>query len=505
MPRNDAQTRTGIYSRESKDKAKSIEDQTAEGEEAAAAQGWTIFRRYTDGVSASRFGDKPREGWQTLLADLDAGLLDVVIVWEPSRADRDLETWVTFVSRCRARGVLVHLTGDGDTLDPRNPSHWHRLITGGVDAAMESEKISKRVRRGTARAAAAGKPHGPAPFGYERVIVGEEKTPYGPKPVKEQRKSADAPIVVEIFERIARSDPLNAIVQDLNARGVRPPMGGRWSRYSVRQMATNVAYLGKRRHQTTREGEAPTVTQHDGTWPGMVDAELFYRAQAVLGRPDRHKTKPGRHKWLLSYISTAQCGAQIHVTPDNRGRGDRYVCHGDGCVSLAVPPADEVVSRYLCARFLLPDVRIMLAPDDSAARAARAKAAELRATLEQHYDEAAAKRLSAGGLAAMEARLLPLIAAADKRAQAAVAPGAVAELLAAADVGLARVQQTWASLPMAARREVIAALAVPVIATAPRRLSRWATREERLTAAMAQLDRSHWVGETRTWGEIRGA
>lgn len=497
--------RAGIYARESKDKAKSIEDQATEGEEAAAEHSWRIVARYTDGVSASRFGGKTRKGWQQLLADLDAGELDIVIAWEPSRADRDLETWVTFVSRCRARGVLIHLTGDGDTLDPRNPSHWHRLITGGVDAAMESEKISKRVRRGTGRAAAAGKPHGPAPYGYVRVIVGEERTPHGPKPVKDQRKSADAPIVVEIFERIARSDPLSAIVRDLDARGVQPPSGAAWSRYSVRTMATNVAYMGQRRHRTAREGEAPTDTRYDGTWPGLVDADLFYRAQAVLGRPDRHKTKPGRAKWLLSYIAHAACGAQIHVSPDHRGRGDRYVCHGDGCVSAAVATLDEITSRLLCGRFLTPDIRKVFSTDDAAARAARSEAAELRANLQGHYDEAAAGRLTAGGLSAMEARLLPLIADADKRAaRSGVAPGAASELLAAAESGLlSTVRVTWDGLPMAARREVVAGLAVPVIDKAPRRLSRWADQDERLAMALAQLDGSRWVGDERTWGEIR--
>lgn len=503
MPATATNLRAGLYSRESKDKAKSIDDQAVEGREAAGDRGWPIVAEYTDGVSASRFGGKIRKGWQKLLGDLDARILDVVITWEPSRADRDLETWVTFVSRCRARGVLVHLTGDDDTLDPRNPSHWHRLITGGVDAAMESEKISRRVRRGTARAAAAGKPHGPAPFGYARVIVGERQTPHGPKPVKEQRKSADAPVVAEIFTRIARSDPISAIVRDLNARGVRPPRGERWSRYSVREMATNVAYLGERRHRTAREGESPTDNQYEGTWPPLVDDVLFHRAQAVLGRPDRRTTKPGRARWMMSYIATARCGGQIRVVPDQRGRGDRYACHGDGCVSVAVATVDEVVSRFLCQRFLQPDIRSLFAPDDAGARAAQAEATELRANLAGHYDQAATGRLSAGGLAAMEARLLPLIADAQRRAQSAVAPGAVAELLGAAESGmLSQVREAWDSLPTAARREVLAVLAAPVIDRAPRRLSRWATQDERLAAAVTQLGGSRWTGDQRTWAEI---
>lgn len=54
--------------------------------------GWPIVAEYSDGVSASRFGRKARKEWHQLLEDLDEGLLDVIITWEPSRADRDLET-----------------------------------------------------------------------------------------------------------------------------------------------------------------------------------------------------------------------------------------------------------------------------------------------------------------------------------------------------------------------------------------------------------------------------
>jgi DNA invertase Pin-like site-specific DNA recombinase len=499
MPSTTATLRAGLYSRESKDKLKSIDDQAAEGREAAACRGWVLAAEYSDGTSASRFGRKVRQHWLSLLADLDAGLLDVVITWEPSRADRDLETWVAFVSRCRAKGALVHLVTDDDTLDPRNPSHWHRLITGGVDAAMESEKVSRRTRRGTARAAAAGKPHGPAPFGYERVIVGEEQTPHGPKPVKEQRKSPAAPVVVEIFERVARNDPLAAIVRDLNERGLPGPKGGPWNRDTLRDIARNVAYLGQRRHRSERDGQAPTDNQYQGTWPSLVDAAQFHRAQAVLDRPDRKKTKPGAARWLMSYIVHAPCGKHVHASPERTGRAARYVCAGDGCVSVAVRDADEIMARIVCGRFGKPDLLDLFAPDDTASRAAKVEAAELRTTLDRHYDEAAAGRLSAGGLTAMERRLLPLIEDADRRSRPTSAPGPVAELIDAAKVSATRIRQVWDSLPLAARREVIVLLADVVIGPKPRRLSRWATEEERLLGAATQLQ-IHWKDTI----EIRG-
>jgi DNA invertase Pin-like site-specific DNA recombinase len=79
----------GLYGRNSKGLDKSIDDQLVEGREAAEDNCWPIVAEYSDGVSASRFGRMTRKQWHQLLDDLDWGLLDVIITWEPSRADRD--------------------------------------------------------------------------------------------------------------------------------------------------------------------------------------------------------------------------------------------------------------------------------------------------------------------------------------------------------------------------------------------------------------------------------
>ena len=62
-----------------------------------------------------------------------------------------------------------------------------------------------------------------------------------------------------------------------------------------------------------------------------------------------------------------------------------------------------VVGRFLSR----PDALSLLSPDRSGdVDSARAEVAELRTRLDGHYDQAVAGKLSAGGLAKMEARLL---------------------------------------------------------------------------------------------------
>ena len=412
----------------------------------------------------------------------------MVIAWEPSRADRDLETWVAFVAKCRTRGVLVHVTGEEDTLDPRNPSHWRRLIDGGVDAAMESEKISKRVRRGVAAAADKGGFHGDTPYGYQRRIVGERSTAHGPKPIKVQEPHPEtAPIAIEIITRLAKEDPIVAIVADLNSRGIPAPTGGIWNRRTTRNMALQVAYLGMRSHK----GEL-----HDGCWPAISSDPTwpvtFNAARAVVTRPGRKTSKPGRLKWLLSYLITAPCGGPLRYQGSDGGRVARYRCLIDGCTSVPVTDADEIMTRMVIARFCQPDARDLITRDDDGpALAAQAEASALRMKLKEAEDSfmrVDGTGISASIMAATERRLNPLIEDADRRSKSASVPMAARDMVDAAKGGPGAVRVTWESLPIAARREILKMLFVEIrIALSPGRIARSATDNERLDAAGARI------------------
>lgn len=481
-----AQLRAGIYDRESKGSDSSINSQNVLNRAAVEDNGWLLADEYTDGSSASRFGTKVRKNWKRFMADLDAGLLDVVVTTEPSRADRDLETWVPFVGKCRHRGILIHLSGDDETLDPRKPSHWKRLIDGGVNAAFEVERLSQRVRRGVAQAAVDGGFHGDAPYGYLRIIVGEKTVRSGSKmvkkPIREQRPHPEhAPIVKEIIKRIARKDPITTIVADLNERGVPSPEGRRWHRKTVRRIALNVAYIGQRGH---------LGTIHEGTWDGLVPVDTFLEAGRVLADPTRRKTKPGRLKWLLSYLGTAMCGAPLHYAPPRQGRVARYHCVEDGCVTIAVEHADEYVTRAVVKRLSRPDARSLLVrSDDEAAREASVEAAMLRQKLDEARESfASLDGISAESLAAIERRLIPQIEAADKRAVPTTAPAALLELLSAAEAGEQYVRPKWDSLSVPARREVIKiALGEVGVGKLTRRLTRVSTPEERYAATAERI------------------
>jgi len=478
--------RAGIYGRESKGETKSIEDQLELGEEAVVEKQWTLAGRYRDYSSASLFRQKEREHWARLLADLTAGLLDVVVLWKVARGSRDEIDWFPLLRTCAERGVLIHVLADDRTYDPSDDRDWKSLADEGIAASYYSRQLSKDVRRGVTKAAAKGRPHGRCPFGYERSYD-EKRRPL-------QAPGEHAWIVKEIFERLDQLTPINALMADFRARNLPSPSGLPWARNTIRVIATNVSYIGIRR---TSEGD------HAAGWPAIVDEGVFWRVQRLLGAPERKTTKPGKARHLLSWIGEAPCGGRLGRIPGKPSKANpnpyRYACNLDGCVSILQNEADAAVTRAVLARLARADVRALLDTDDAAARQAAVEIARYEAQLEEaraSFDSP--DGISAEALARKERVLLPLIEEARKRSRPEGAAGALRDLLAAPDRAA-----HWASLEIAAQRGVIAALATIRLGPPTRSFGHSASPETRLAEAAARLGGSFWVGDdTRTWAQI---
>lgn len=449
-------TRTAaIYTRQSRDKARSMDEQEGDCRTVCERESWPVTEVYSDGVSASRYARRGRPDWERLLADLAAGRFGVLVLWESSRGDRKLATWAAMLDLCREHGVWIHVVTHGRTLDMANERDYRTLAEDGVDSAYESGKTSARVGRNMARAAADGKPHGPAPYGYQRIYdpVTRALTAQAPHPDQ-------APVVREIIERAGAGVPLIEITRDLTARGVPAPGGGAvWHRSRVRAIATSVAYIGQRQHG---------AAVHAGTWEALVTEKVFYAAQRVLSDPARKTTRPGRTKHLLSYLADCgMCGARLHIS--HRRGVPHYACGGSGCTSIKGSWLDEFAGRLIVARLAAPDFYggwlAYRAEDDSAVVSARAEAQTLRTRLDGFYDAGARGELSPAALTRVEAQLLPEITAAERRAQRAGIPPALHALL---EPG-ADLAACWAATPRPAQKDILRLMFARIALSAPTR------------------------------------
>ncbi|MFD9703839.1 recombinase family protein [Lentzea sp. NPDC059081] len=466
-----APLRAGSYARQSVGNAASVADQQRASEAVCTGHGWQEVSRYSDLVSASRFGKKSRDNWAQLVTDVRAGHLDVVIMWDSSRGDRTVKTWAAFVDLCRDQGVLIHAVQHRRTYDPRVARDWKSLLDDGVDAAHDSERKSEDVRRGTAGAALAGKSHGPTAYGYTRMYDAHNRKIF--RDVPDER----AVIVQEIIGRAAREEPLKHIVDDLNARGVPSPKGGKWTARVVKTLATHPRYIALRSHK----GEL-----HPATWEPLVDQDLYRRAVAVLTAPDRRLAPPAAKKYLLSYISAAPCGGPLNAEPASEHRPSRYRCVHDGCTSVRADDLDEVITTMTQKRLARPDARTLFMPPDEETAAAQADITRLQARLEEARQSfAQADGISATALAGLERALQPQLDAALKRLDDLATCAAGLALLDGGAFTSGVSAPRWEALPLAGRRSVIKTLFETIeVGPSARRLSRWASKEERLLAVI---------------------
>ncbi|WP_288337821.1 recombinase family protein [uncultured Gordonia sp.] len=434
--------RAVIYTRVSNDKSghsRSTADQERECRAVCEQYGWTIGPVLTDAdIGASRWSSKDRPAYRQLADTLQPG--DVLVTWEASRAQRDLNAYVQLRDLCSQRGVQWCYSGrlyDLTSGDDR--------FTTGLDALLaekEAEQIRERILRGNRSAALAGRPGGRTPYGYRplrdlgsgRVITLE------PDPER-------APIVQEAARRVLAGEALNAVARDFTERDL-PPPGKAWSGNTVKSILSSSSHAGLRTHQGHIVGDA--------NWPAILSVADHHALVALFRTPGRrHTDRTGIHHLLSGIARCGQCGGPMKHFRRQGGGSGTYKCAEKSCIARLSEYVDDLVTETILAD-LETKTPADYAGDDPEAAAALREAGELRARLDAFTDQAADGSLSPAALARIEARLLPQIQAAESRA--ARRPSALPAELIGSDA-----RATWDRLELADRRRIIRGLVTVTI------------------------------------------
>jgi len=458
----------------SDENARSVDQQNTAGVLATERYGWFVAGSYSEpDRSASRFARKDRPEWARLMADIRARKLDVVVLWEPSRGDRTLTSWAAFLDACRDTGTKIYITDHDKIYDPAQARDWRSLAEDGIDSAYESEKTSTRVKRGVAGAAEQGKPFGRLPYGYRRTY---EHVRGASKPVAHQEPDPEeSPIACEIITRISLSDPIKAIIRDLDERGIRTRAGGKWASSTIASMVNDgVVYIGKRRHNG-----GPLL---DGSWDPIVDVDVYWRAVNVLADPARRTNggtgiRPGRSKWLLTNIaSCGVCGEPLSARYVDRaaGRVPYYRCVTGGCVSAPAKWLDELATVGVvgfCAQS--PLFELLTRDEDQAAQAARQEATAERARLQGFEEQAISGKISVASFARIAEGIEKRIAELEHQATQLAAPPSLRELLDGIEFltipreRQAEILERWRRMELPAKRDVIRKIFAPALDVPP--------------------------------------
>ena len=229
--------RAAIYTRFSSanQRQASIADQIEVCTRYINRQGWRIEITYTDAATsgASRF----RPGYQKLLADLDRGVFDVVVVEALDRLARKLADIADLYDRCAFVGIKLHAVNVGEI----GPMHIGML---GTMAQLYLSDLREKTWRGQLGRALQGKIPGGKAYGYD-IVVGTET---GERCINQD----EAAVVRRIFAEFAAGLSPRGIAKQLNAENVPGPEGRPWRDTTIRGQAdrgtgvlNNAMYIGR--------------------------------------------------------------------------------------------------------------------------------------------------------------------------------------------------------------------------------------------------------------------
>jgi len=245
--------RCAIYTRKSTEEGleqefNSLDAQREAGEAYIASQkseGWVCLPdRYDDGGFTG--GNMDRPALKRLLADIEAGRIDCVVVYKVDRLSRSLLDFARIMETFEKHGVsFVSVTQQFNTSTSMGRLMLNVLLS---FAQFEREIISERTRDKIAAARRKGKWSGGKPLlGYDLI-----RSPGGSRLVVNEQEAEQ---VREIFRLYLQHERLAPVLRELDRRGWRTkrwithrghPCGGQpFNRVTLYRLLTNVAYLGK--------------------------------------------------------------------------------------------------------------------------------------------------------------------------------------------------------------------------------------------------------------------
>jgi site-specific DNA recombinase len=235
--------RVVIYARYSSDlqRQASIQDQIEVCRRYIERQGWKLVDTYGDAALSG--GSRFRPGFQKLLADVDRGIFDIVVVEALDRLGRKLADVAEFHDRVIFAGLKLYTVNYGEI----TPMQIGML---GTMAQMFLSDLRDKTRRGQLGRARQGKIPGGLAYGYQ--LGKPEAAGKDIEPGDRRIDEAEAEVVRRIFREFADGHSPRQIAARLNREGVPGPGGRPWGGTSVRGQVergtgilNNSLYIGR--------------------------------------------------------------------------------------------------------------------------------------------------------------------------------------------------------------------------------------------------------------------
>ena len=266
---------------------------------------WEFAGLYYDrGVSGTKTA--LRYGFQNMLSDCRAGLIDKILVKSISRFSRNTTDCISVIRELQALGIYVYF--EKENIDTGTQENELILSILSSMAAEESSSISqnskwsvkRRFENGTFKISC-------APYGYRVTENGD---------LEIEEKEAET--VNRIFEMIVSGKGAYTIAKELNERGISPRRALKWSECTIYRIIENEKYIGDtllqktytdstfKRHRNDGEKDSYLITDsHDA----IIRREIFEKANEIIKfRARHHHANSGVYMNRYCFSGNIKCG-----------------------------------------------------------------------------------------------------------------------------------------------------------------------------------------------------
>ena len=327
--------RCAVYTRKSTEEGLEMEFNSLDAQREACeayiasqkAEGWVLYpESYDDGGFSGGTLDRP--ALKRLLADIEDGRIDVVVVYKIDRLSRSLMDFAKLVEVFDRGGVtFVSVTQSFNTTTSMGRLTLNILLS---FAQFEREVIGERIRDKIAASRKRGMWMGGfVPLGYEvrdrKLVIND----------------AEAATVRMIFERFVEVGSATALARALAAEGVRTRRGRLVDKGFLYKLLNNRVYIGDAVHKGTA---------YPGEHEAIITRALWDKVHGILRESPRLRAGRTRAATpaLLKGLIFGPTGCAM--TPTHTRRGDKlyryYVSQSvlkrgaDACPVGRVPAAE---------------------------------------------------------------------------------------------------------------------------------------------------------------------
>lgn len=289
-----------VDTRKSKEKQRqAVDGQIAVCRAKLLDAGHTVGQVHEDLGKSAWNPNVKRKGWEALMARIESGRTDGMIVFDIARFTRQPEEGQRLIDAAKRGIIVLDSETDYDLMEPDGRKHFRDQLTA---AEYESARQATRVARGKRMRALAGHHNGShRPFGFEKdgVTIRED----------------EADVLRDVAQRFLAGEPQDAIICDLNSRGVLTSYGKPWTRAGLRQVLTRHRNVGIVTYRSVRDRKDQKPAVEVAKLPGnpLLADDDWRMILSVYA--SRKSGRPPSETYLCSGIVACHCGTTLAGRP----------------------------------------------------------------------------------------------------------------------------------------------------------------------------------------------